>query len=52
MPYEKLLEIVKTMSKGMARFDIVSFFMECQGYVSKEDYHNIQRLYNEGLIDA
>lgn len=51
MPYEELLKIVKTMSKGTTRFDVVSFLIFFKGHVDENDYHNIQKLCDESWIE-
>ena len=52
MGYKELLERIKAMQYRHTRFDVVSFLIACQGHISVEDYCNIQKLYDDGWIDA
>ena len=49
--YEELAELAKGPGYFYSQFEAVAFLIGYQGYVDKQDFDNIRRLFAEGLID-
>lgn len=55
MLYDELLKIVQDRNRGAnrqfrTRSDVVAWLIRFQGYVTREDWYNINRLRNDKVI--
>ena len=50
LSYDELVELVKGMQTHLTRFDIVTYLINYNNIISRDDYDNIIRLYVNGII--
>ena len=51
MSYSELVKHVEEISIRITRFDVVSWLIGYQGFVTADDYNNICRLHSDNFVD-
>lgn len=51
MAYEDLVKFIKSRNYRMTRLNVVSLLIGLKGYVDESDWDNINRAYQEDLIE-
>lgn len=51
LSYDELVKLIEERTYRMNRFNVVSYLIGYNGVVTEDDYNNIQKAYEDNLID-
>ena len=51
LSYDELVKLIKERTYRMSRFNVVSYLIGYNGVVTEDDYNNIEKAYENNLID-
>ena len=51
LSYDELVKLIKERTYRMNRFNVVSYLIGYNGVVTEDDYNNIEKAYENNLID-
>ena len=51
LSYDELVKLIEERTYRMDRFNVVSYLIGYNGVVTEDDYNNIEKAYENNLID-
>lgn len=51
LSYDELVKLIEERTYRMSRFNVVSYLIGYNGVVTEDDYNNIEKAYEDNLID-